>query len=691
MEKEGIAKDVNIFSVLPQQVIIHITSYLTGCDLTRLANTCLSFYKLTCDDTLWRRMIQNELTCKPQLLKDENHFMYYKRAYLGQYNMLCTFVLKNWDDPQFSDINIDNFSNHDDDNQHSNTVSNYSTYAKDTYILEKLFSYGNYLKTHTQTVDSKILSMYLCHAAKHGYEVWAILLLERGALFSGVNFFNLKFYPINIAIRESRHNFIRQIIRYFLKKYSGEKVMNAIAGNNNQGSYNYASSVNSILIEIVDYPSQLKSLLMGLKLTPECRAAVEGKFDQLRYYVETQKLNCFKQDIYGMDPLRYATIAGHFKCCEFLIDHNIHYNHCRSSLRVQSFIEIAIDKMGVAMLKTLRQNQTKEFSTCSYDEDPINSYHLAFTHAMAKALARPSHYSDYITFLLPDLIKYNYYKMIFDHVVSIGNMNMFRSLVVNYKQLISDYAQNGDESLKMMTSLGDARNKAIRYVEQLQHPQLLRMAFQCISDLPNVLLYESSRLDHHLRLNVFNDWSIFSSSQHYDTTVGFYYRLSQIEDNYFNPKRFALELTSYNLLIVLLELINRCDEHQRSEILFCMFWSVMNMEWNHRLFQDEKLDRRLDQITECYFEAILDAGYQINDCTRSCRSTAAHYAITMGKTHWVQFFLAAGADRHIENIRSLSLPKLAQSYGVAIDLLNSYCNCPLPSSKHQNISFWWLK
>lgn len=679
----------NIMTVLPEQALVHIVSYLRGYDLAKLAGTCLWFYKFTCDDMLWKQAIHNEFTRQPKLLKCENYFMYYKRAYLGQNKMLATFLLKNWNDPEFSLSSI-NSLNHNNGDSHSKDT-NYSTYAKDTFILEKLFSYSNYVNNTPKDTDTNILSMYLCHAAKHGYEVWAKSLLQRGALFSGVNVFNLNFYPVSIAVREGHHNFICQIIKYFLTKYSGDALLNAIADNSHQGRYSYASTINSVLIEIVDNQPQLQLLLSYLKLSPACQAAVKGNFDQLQYYIKKEKVDCIKQDIYGMDPLRYATIAGHFRCCEFLIKSGIHYSYCRSSLRAKSFIEIAIDKMGVAMLKTLRQNQVNEFSTDAYDDDPMTSYDIAFIYAMSKALARPSDNLDIITFLLPDFIQYKYYKKIFDHVVSLGDMNMFCPLAINYKKFILDHVQNAEESSKMISTVLESRNKSIRYVEELQHPQLLRTAFKCITDLPNILQYASSRLDCHLKLNVFNDWSIFSSSHHYDATVGFYYRLSQVDENHFNPKQFALELTSYNLVIVLLELIIRCNENQRSEILFCLFWSVMNMEWNHQLFQDESLERKLDQVTECYFDAMLNAGYHINDCTRSCHSTAAHYAIRKGKTRWVQVFLAAGADSYIKNIESLTLHALAQHEGVAIELLNSYSTCPLPCSKDQSVSFWWLK
>lgn len=134
--------------------------------------------------------------------------------------------------------------------------------------------------------------------------------------------------------------------------------------------------------------------------------------------------------------------------------------------------------MGFAILKTLRHHK---FLGCtdysSSDDDLIISYKIAFVYARSKAVQRPSDYFNIITFLLPEFIQYYYYKQIFDHVVSLGDINMFRPLIINCKQFVLDHFQSGDESSEIISTLLDSRNKCNCDIENLQHPQLLRIAF----------------------------------------------------------------------------------------------------------------------------------------------------------------------------------------------------------------------
>lgn len=662
---------------LPRELIYSILGFVGGSDLARLCMVSHDLNQLIAQDQLvWKAAIYSELTTDPQMLSHESYKQFYRRAFLGQYGCLAAMVkpllLQKFDSEAEGDID-----------------------CSARFVIEKNYPYGRYIKEQLQAKTwnnesdrQAHLCYYLCHAAKHGYEVWADTLCQQGAILSGVKSIPQSddipdiqaIYPLYFATRENNIAMVKALIQLGIRYHPHQpQYLYLIDERTSSRISSFHVTLRCVICKVLVYlryhPHLLQSFLNSLNLSPFQQAAVDNNVDELTRLTRLQPGSLDTVDNYNLTPLMYAILLSRADAVRYIYASNV---ELITGYPLADSISSALGGIELNILKIIRH----------YDFECYEA--VVFEAFGDEIFVTSSSNKDVLDYILVDLTNKGTFYAACQSAISARNSHLVHLLLSDLPTLLKQHIDCIDQVSNLTNKITNARKQVIdHYGKDLILDAAQFGQGNCIGELvklgvrPNLrsireMLYLGTGVELPSHLTI-------ASNTKYNHLHQF---ILQLNDQNFDADTVVQSLQFYTFAKALANLptnhaakeIKPTVNHILSEII-CR---TMHSDWYQPMFIDDKLQQRLDQTSCALIENLmyLNTKFDINARDKSFglwKETPLHVAAKLGNAAWVQLLLQAGADREIQDSFSKKpVDSVRKTATQCMHLLQNYNSCPLP-------------
>ncbi|EDV20264.1 uncharacterized protein TRIADDRAFT_61265 [Trichoplax adhaerens] len=680
---------LSYFSIftLPNELIVYLFRFLHGVDLARLCMVCrwLNHF-IAHDEVTWKQTIHAELTTSPLMLIHETHKDFYKRAYLGLYRYVTALVIP----PLVKEFN--------------NRAKNADHHVRNSYFIEKNYSYGHYLNEYALLHNTSIMDdpdrslrlyCYLCAASKHGYEVWATKLCQQGAKLTESNIsikdwviYDWSFCPLGFATYENNVEMVKTLIKLGIR-YQSPDPQYVLQIDNNlsiDSPVQIAALVAlrgiicKVLVSIRDEAYLLKVFLKSLSLPSYYQAVFQGDLHELNRLTRDSQVDLDTFDDYYMTALSFSILIGREDVARYIykLKKNVLIGNC-----IADFVGVALADIEFKVLEIIREHDFDCYKAVVFNIFADEKYFTASSH------------KDVLQIILSDLNDENIFYEACQSAITSQNSRIALLLLSDLPKLLQLRMNSVNDEQELLRQIVSTRKNVIANYgkELILHAAAFRQG-HCIRVLitngaplleviDEVTEYSCQYLGSFIEIP---NYFVIASNSKYKLLHQFLWQLSNAN---FDVNAIIETLQFYTFAKEIADLpICQTTKQALNKILPQIILRIMHCDWRKAILMDSQLQTRLDKISYTLLENLmfLSQNYDVNArhrCNIHPGDTALFIAARSGNVAWIQLFLQAGADRQIKNYCQEKLIHcIGKPSKECMHLIKNYNSCPLPSKPY---------